>query len=131
MSVYDGPPTPLSDASGSAARASAYDFDIVKYEGLQHYGAVINGYEIGKIDYVDLNNRVALIGIVLVSSYRGQGIATEFISRVLDLIREQGKTITIENSVVAAFVQRFPQYADMVDPARPGSAMQNVGNNGA
>jgi predicted GNAT family acetyltransferase len=56
----------------------------------------------------------------IVSSFQQRGIATELTRRVLDDVRATGKSITILCPIVRAFIDRYPQYADPIDHARPG-----------
>ena len=80
----------------------------------------VGGYEIGRLDYTLTGHRVVLASTVIVSSFQHRGIATELIRRVLDDVRATGKTITILCPIVRAFIDRYPQYADLIDHARPG-----------
>ncbi|WP_431220168.1 peptide-methionine (R)-S-oxide reductase MsrB [Leifsonia xyli] len=114
----------LEASTGGTIRTSAYDFETADYPELGHYSAVINGYEIGKIDYLSRRERIVLTTVIVVSSYRQQGIGTEFIANVLDDIRRQGRTVTVQCPVVAAFLRRFAQYMDMVDAHLPGDAFR-------
>lgn len=116
----------ITDAVNVSVRTSEYDFDVDRDESLGQYSALINGYEIGIINYVRDDMRTVLMSVTVASSYRGQGIATEFIARVLDDIRNQGRTVTVECPVIAAFMQRFLSYADMIDSTNPGSAILAV-----
>lgn len=52
--------------------------------------------------------------------FRKQGIATELIRRVLEDVRAQGRTITIRCPIVRTFIDRHPEYEDLVDVAHPG-----------
>nr|WP_246298396.1 peptide-methionine (R)-S-oxide reductase MsrB [Leifsonia soli] len=114
----------LEASEGESFRTSAYDFETANYPELGHYSAVINGYEIGKIDYLTRRQRTVLTAVIVVSSYRQQGIGTEFIANVLDDIRRQGRTVTVQCPVIAAFLRRFAQYMDMVDAQFPGDGFR-------
>ncbi|MFE4468102.1 N-acetyltransferase [Leifsonia sp. NPDC056824] len=51
---------------------------------------------------------------------RGKGVATEFIGRVLDELRHNGRLVTVYCPLVRSFIDSHPQYADMVDREHPG-----------
>ncbi|HEY4269328.1 MAG TPA: GNAT family N-acetyltransferase [Galbitalea sp.] len=59
--------------------------------------------------------------------FRGQGIATELIRRVLDDVRAHGKTVTIVCPIVRTFIERNPEYTDLVSPKQPGSTLSSHG----
>ena len=88
---------------------SVYEFDVSHDRELHHYGAVLNGYEIGRLDSSLPGHRVVLASTVIVSSFQQRGIATEPIRRVLDDARATGKTITILSPIVRAVIDRYPQ----------------------
>lgn len=39
---------------------------------------------------------------------------------MLDDVRAQGKTVTIMCRIVRTFIERNPEYADLIDPEHPG-----------
>ena len=61
-----------------------------------------------------------LVAAAVFPEYRRQGVATELIRRVLDDMRTRGNTITILCPIVWAFIDRNPEYTDLIDPALPG-----------
>jgi predicted GNAT family acetyltransferase len=76
---------------------------------------------IGGLTYtVAAENRLVLVAAAVFPEYRGQGVATELIRRVLDDVRSRGKTVTILCPIVWAFIDRNPGYSDLVDPELPG-----------
>lgn len=113
----------LSSDRAAALVTSAHYFDVVRDKKLYLYTATIDGYEIGRITYVVAARRISLLAVVVVPSFRRQGTATEFIARVLDDIRADGNTITVECSVIAAFLCHYPRYNDLVNDRYPGSAI--------
>ncbi|NEN07847.1 N-acetyltransferase [Diaminobutyricibacter tongyongensis] len=66
------------------------------------------------------DNRLVLVATAVFPAYRKQGIASELIRRVLNEVRTQGKTVSIMCPIVWAFIERNPEYADLVDPKHPG-----------
>ena len=65
-------------------------------------------------------DRLVLLATAVFPEYRKQGIASELIRRVLDDVRKGGKTVSIMCPIVWAFIERNPEYADLVDPTHPG-----------
>jgi predicted GNAT family acetyltransferase len=66
------------------------------------------------------DDRLVLLATSVFPEFRGQGVATELIRRVLDDVRRQHKTVTIMCPVVRTFIDRHPDYADLVDAQHPG-----------
>ena len=100
---------------------SDLDFYVVDDDKEHTYFATVADTEIGYMTYeVKSEKRVELLATVVFPEFRGQGVASEFIRRVLGLLRDQGKTITIMCPVVRVFIDAHPQFADIVDPRRPG-----------
>ncbi|MBE1876544.1 GNAT family N-acetyltransferase [Myceligenerans pegani] len=137
----DTPPTPAGHPDGptSPHRAGPLDDDqkaligevtgdrhrgpeltIVKDERAGIYDALTGDQEIGGLTYNDAGDRVVLLAVSIFPQFRNQGAATELIHRVLDDIRAQGKTATILCPIVRTFIDRHPEYRDVVDPEHPG-----------
>lgn len=85
------------------------------------YEAISGDTVIGGLSYtVPSEKRLVLVAAAVFPEYRGQGVATELIRRVLDDVRSRGLTVTVLCPIVRAFLDRNPQYADLVDPELPG-----------
>jgi predicted GNAT family acetyltransferase len=97
------------------------NFFVSRNEPIETYEAISGDTVIGGLTYnVAEGNRIVLVAAAVFPEYRGQGVATELIRRVLDDIRERGNTVTILCPIVWAFIDRNPDYNDLVDPALPG-----------
>ena len=85
------------------------------------YEAISGDTVIGGLTYtVPSESRLVLVAAAVFPEYRGQGVATELIRRVLDDIRANGRTITVLCPIVRAFIDRNPEYEDLVDAELPG-----------
>ncbi|MHA6668539.1 GNAT family N-acetyltransferase [Homoserinimonas sp. A447] len=101
--------------------APAFDFYVVKDEKTSSYEAIVGDAQIGGLTYnVADDDRLVLLDTSVFPHFRKQGIATELIRRVLDDVRVQGKTVTIMCPIVRTFIERNPEYADLIDPKHPG-----------
>ncbi|MEV8213997.1 GNAT family N-acetyltransferase [Leifsonia sp. NPDC077715] len=97
------------------------NFFVVRNEALETYEAISGDTVIGGLTYsASEGNRIVLVAAAVFPEYRGQGVATELIRRVLDDLRHRGNTVTILCPIVWAFIDRNPEYNDLVDPALPG-----------
>lgn len=88
---------------------------------LSTYEATIGGQTAAGLVYNNAGNRVILMATSVLPEFRGKGVAARLIGGVLDELRRQGKTATITCPFTAAFVNAHPEYADVLDPAFPGS----------
>ena len=50
----------------------------------------------------------------------GEGLGSELVRGVLDRIRASGKTVIPLCPFTAAYIQRHPEYVDLVDPGLRG-----------
>jgi predicted GNAT family acetyltransferase len=57
---------------------------------------------------------VTLIATSVYPEFRHQGVASELIRRVLDMIRPDGKRVVVGCPVVRAFVEEHPEYRELV-----------------
>jgi predicted GNAT family acetyltransferase len=96
-------------------------FFVTNNEPISTYEAISGDTVIGGLTYTVADaNRLVLVAAAVFPEYRGQGVATELIRRVLDDIRTRGLTVTILCPIVWAFIERNPGYLDLVDPDLPG-----------
>lgn len=112
----------LIDEVNDDPHARAFDFYVVNDEKTGIYEALVGDTEIAGLPYnVASDDRLVLLATSVFPEYRRQGIATELIRRVLDDVRTQGKTVTITCPIVRTFIERNPEYADLIDPEHPGA----------
>ena len=85
------------------------------------YQAISGDTVIGGLTYtLATGDRIILVATAVYPEFRGQGVATELIRRVLDDVRARGLTVTVLCPIARAFLDRNPEYADLVDPSLPG-----------
>ncbi|GAA5014564.1 GNAT family N-acetyltransferase [Actinopolymorpha pittospori] len=125
----DGKGTPsqdqidLIDEVTDDPHAPALDFAVVNDEKAGIYEAIVGDREIAGLPYhVAGDDRLVLLATSVFPEFRKQGIATELIRRALDDVRAQGKTVTVMCPIVHTFIERHPEYADLIDPKHPGVA---------
>jgi predicted GNAT family acetyltransferase len=128
----DGTGTLSEDQSSQVAEVAAtagidkpqasIEFFVVRDEEHGEYSAVVEDEQVGRMTFQLFGSRIALISTKVGPEYRGQGIATELIWRVLDDVRSRGETVTVICPLVRAFIDGHPEYASIVDPVHPGSS---------
>jgi predicted GNAT family acetyltransferase len=84
------------------------------------YEAVLDGEVVGGIAYDVEANRVSLLTTTVTPALQGRGIASAMIRLTLDAIRRDGHTVTIICPVVRSFIERHPDYENVIDAGHPG-----------
>ena len=73
-----------------------------------------NEHLVGYLDYVSEPYQVILTHTVILDAYSGRGYAAQLVHAVLDDIRSQGKQVVPVCSYVRHYIDKHPEYADMV-----------------
>lgn len=104
-------------------------FFVSRNDEISTYEAISGDTVIGGLTFdIADEKRVVLVAAAVFPDYRGQGVATELIREVLDDLRSRGNTVTILCPIVWAFVDRNPEYRDLLDPSLPGLRKTRRGN---
>ncbi len=109
------------DDTGLSEGESSWELDVLNDAEHGRWIATLGADAIAELPYRFVGGRVALLTTWVDPAYRNNRVATELVSRVLDEIRENGKKITIICPVVGEFIDRNPEYADLIDKVHPGS----------
>ncbi|MFD8078258.1 GNAT family N-acetyltransferase [Streptomyces sp. NPDC059718] len=110
----------LDEASPSEVESS-WVLDVLNDAEHGRWIAALGDDGIAELSYRFVGGRVVLLTTWVAPAYRKNRVATELISRVLDEIRGSGKKITIICPVVGEFIDRNPEYADLIDKVHPGA----------
>lgn len=78
------------------------------------FEAHLDGEVVGCIDYTVEGNVTALIHTIVPSQYEGNGIASALAKFALDQARAKGTLIKPQCSFIAGYVNRHPEYLDVV-----------------
>lgn len=95
-------------------------FTMVNEDDSNSYDAIVGDTQVATLTYERKGDRLVLLNTTVWPEYRGQGIATELIRRVLDDVRKRGLKVTIQCPIVRTFIDHNPEYQDLVDPEHPG-----------
>src|SRR4051812_46516292 len=113
--------TVLIDEVTADDHSPTITFFVTDNAAISSYEAISGDTVIGGLTYtVAAENRLVLVAADVFPEYRGQGVATEMIRRVLDDVRRRGVTVTILCPIVWTFIDRNPGYTDLVDTELPG-----------
>lgn len=85
----------------------------------QRYEARLVDQLAGFLDYVVKRDRIALVHTEVPPAYAGQGIAGQLARFALDDARRRGLVVIPSCPYVKAFLERHPEYLDIVVGAAP------------
>ena len=74
----------------------------------------LGSVEVGYIDYTTDGDNLALTHTVVFDQWGGRGFAAELVKQVLDDIRANGRHVVPVCSYVASYLDKHPEYADLV-----------------
>lgn len=80
------------------------------------YELHVDGQLVGWSDYLPAGPSVIIAHTEIDSRREGEGHGSELVRGALDQIRETGKTVIPTCPFTAAFIQRHPEYVELVDP---------------
>ena len=76
---------------------------------------------VGSLVYEQEGARTVLTHTWVEPSHREKGAGTALIRGALDDLRAKGRTITVYCTFADEFIKAHTGYADLIDPAHPGS----------
>jgi predicted GNAT family acetyltransferase len=77
----------------------------------------VDGELVGWSDYRPGGASVIIAHTEIDERREGEGLGSELVRGVLDGIRASGKTVIPTCAFTAAYIQRHPEYVDLVDPS--------------
>ncbi|MCV7383612.1 GNAT family N-acetyltransferase [Mycolicibacter longobardus] len=80
------------------------------------YQITVDGEKAGFADYVDTGEQRIFHHTVIEKAFGGRGLATALIGAALEDTRTAGKRIVPTCSFVEGYINKHPEYADLVDP---------------
>jgi predicted GNAT family acetyltransferase len=72
---------------------------------------------VGWIDYLPAGASVIFSHTEIAPGHDGQGLGSTLVRSALELVRGRGVTVIPTCPFAAAFLQRHPEYADVIDPS--------------
>ncbi len=85
-------------------------FSITRDDAAGLFVAAKDDVEFGGVLFAESDGQVLLLSTSILPAFRGQGLATELTRRVLNLLRAEGKSVTVRCPVFRSFLQHYPEY---------------------
>jgi predicted GNAT family acetyltransferase len=99
-----------TDKTGAEATVSAA-------EG--KYTIAVDGETVGLADVADRGNQRVFYHTEVEERFGGRGLATILVAEALEATRADGKRVVPLCPMVAAFIKKHPEFADITDPVTP------------
>lgn len=105
--------TVVADALGTPAVTVTHHADD------EYYELLVDGQRAGILVYHVIGSHLSITHTVIDQSYRGRGLSWELIRHALDDMRTNSATVSNYCAIVHRFVERNPEYGDLLDLPRP------------
>lgn len=79
----------------------------------QKFFLIVDGLE-SHLEYVQIKDTLNLVHTFVPSSLRGRGIAAKLVKAAIEYSREKAYKIIPSCSYVSTYLERHPEYADLV-----------------
>ena len=85
--------------------------------GRSRFELHVEGELVGWAEYRPAGESVIVSHTEIDERREGEGLGSELVRGMLDRIRASGKTVIPTCAFTAAYIQRHPEYVDLVDPS--------------
>ncbi|WP_219470708.1 GNAT family N-acetyltransferase [Nonomuraea rhizosphaerae] len=89
--------------------------EIVDNTAESRFELLLDGKVAGFADYRLLPTKIVFTHTEVLDAYEGQGLAGKIVSYALDMSRDTGLRVVPLCPYVAEYIERHPQYKDLVD----------------
>jgi predicted GNAT family acetyltransferase len=107
----------VADVGDEIPDPPGIDLYVVDDESEKRYEAVSGDTLLGSLTYTAHGDVVGLLTTEVFPEFRHQGVASALIRQVLDRLRSEGRLVDVRCAAVDAFIERHPEYRDLVVPA--------------
>ncbi|WP_460477101.1 GNAT family N-acetyltransferase [Brachybacterium huguangmaarense] len=90
------------------------DIEVVDNTERHRFEAMIDGELAGFTQYDDRGDAVEFPHTVVADRHEGQGVGSTVVRHALDAMREQGKKVIPTCSFVKGWIDKHPDYQDLV-----------------
>jgi predicted GNAT family acetyltransferase len=105
------------DARGVEYAGDGAVVGVVHHPEDEYYELLVDGQQVGLLVYHVIGSRLTITHTVIEPRYRGRGLSWTLVGGALDDIRMRSVTVSNYCPVVERFVQKNPQYRDLLSPA--------------
>lgn len=95
---------------------------LVHHADDEYYELLVDGQRAGLLVYHLIGSRLSITHTVIEPTYRERGLSWVLVGRALDDIRTRSVTVSNYCAVVSRFIDKHPEYADVLGASRPAPA---------
>lgn len=92
---------------------SSSDINIIHNQKAQRFETTIDG-QTGYISYQDHDNILTYDHTIVPQSLGGRGVGSALVKHALDFARQQHKKVVPQCSFVSSYINKHPDYQDLV-----------------
>lgn len=93
---------------------SSDELKIVDNPSTRRYEARLGDRVVGYSEYRPAGRRLIFTHTVVDPEFEGRGIASRVAAEALDDVRRRGLTLTAHCPFISAYLERHPEYADLI-----------------
>ncbi|MEV0197934.1 GNAT family N-acetyltransferase [Nonomuraea sp. NPDC050691] len=93
--------------------------EVVDDPARSRFQVLVDGEVAGFADYRLLPQKIVFTHTEVRPEYQGQGLAGRLVGHALDLSRDTGLRVVPLCPYVGKYIERHPEYKDLVDTERP------------
>ena len=93
---------------------SADDVDVRRNDAASRYELYVDGNQVGAADFEVVGDAISIPHTDVDPSMNGRGLGSRLVRYVLDDVRAQGRKVVPACPFVATFIQRHPEYNDLL-----------------
>ncbi len=94
--------------------------DVIDNPQAHRFEVFADGDLAGFIAYSFRDGHISLVHTEIAQAYEGRGVGSTLVKRALMMVRESGRALLPVCPFVSAYVQRHPEYLDLVPAERRG-----------
>jgi predicted GNAT family acetyltransferase len=80
----------------------------------QRYELVADGHVVGFVSYQPFGDALRLVHTEIAPGHEGKGYGSKLAKQMLDSVRSDGGRVVPACSFIASYIERHPEYQDMV-----------------
>jgi predicted GNAT family acetyltransferase len=92
---------------------------VVHHSDDEYYELLVDGQQAGLLVYHVIGSHLSITHTVIEQTYRGRGLSSALVGGALDDIRTKSMTVSNYCPVVSRFVEKHPEYGDLLSQPRP------------
>jgi predicted GNAT family acetyltransferase len=90
------------------------DVDVTDNPARRRYEAHVDGDLAGFLYYEERPGTLVLVHTQVLDEFEGQGVGSRLVAGTLDVARGRGLSVTLACPFATSYVERHPEYADLV-----------------